>query len=143
MASIFSDFKDYCLDAGGDIIARGHGPSGEVWKVAFEHPLDTSRAIGEVEVRDFALASSSPSRRRWGKRHHLVDPQRKLPAENMLAVYTQAKAAILADIYSTALFAMGYEKAKDMLPSLPVEALLVAPDGRAFQSEGFLGALYS
>jgi thiamine biosynthesis lipoprotein len=130
------------IDAGGDIVARGKQEDDSPWIVAFEHPTDLTRGIGQVEVDGFAVACSSPSRRQWRNRHHLVDPYRALPAENMLAVYTQAPAALLADTYSTALFALGFDRAQDLLPQLPIEAMLVAPDGRVFVSEGFKGTFF-
>lgn len=142
MMSLFSEFQNVCINAGGDIFARGADEKGQPWTVAFEHPENVSQAIGSVDIHDMALACSSPSRRRWRNRHHIVDPQRCLPAEDMLAVYTQAKAGLIADAYSTALFALGYEAAKALLPEISVEAMLVATDGRIFKSEGFQGELF-
>jgi thiamine biosynthesis lipoprotein len=141
MLSKMDGLSNLCIDAGGDIFARGLNADHKPWKIAFEHPSDPEKAIGTVNVDGFALASSSPLRRAWRDRHHLVDPKSAEPAGGMLAVYTQADAALIADAYSTALFAMGYEEAKNALPALPIEAMLVAPDGRVWQSDGFKGEL--
>lgn len=143
MLNACEGFANVFIDAGGDIIARGKQQDDSPWIVAFEHPTDLTRGIGQVEVDGFAVACSSPSRRQWRNRHHLVDPHRALPAENMLAVYTQAPAGLLADTYSTALFALGFERAQELLPQLPIEAMLVAPDGRVFVSEGFKGVFFT
>jgi thiamine biosynthesis lipoprotein len=142
MVAILEGIPNLCVDAGGDIFARGEAEDGKPWKIVFEHPADSSLAIGEVQVDGFALASSSPLRRKWRDRHHLVDPQRGLPAENMLAVYTQAPAALIADTYSTALFALGFDRAQAILPRLPVDALLISPNGDAVKSPGFQGEMY-
>ena len=90
-----------------------------------------------------AVGASSPARRKWRNRHHLVDPIRREPAQGMMGVFTQAETALWADIYSTALFVLGFERAQALLPTLKVEALLVASDGRVFKSEGFRGELYA
>lgn len=142
MLNELADFQHVCIVAGGDLICRGEDENEEGWKVAFEHPTDPRLAIGTVVAKDRALACSSPSRRRWRDRHHLVDPERAQPAENMLAVYTQADAALLADAYATALFVMGFERAQKALPQMPVEALLVSPQGKTYRSEGFEGDLF-
>lgn len=152
MLSFLSDFPNVHLNAGGDLTVRGVNEEGKPWRIVFEHPEDVSRAIGYLDTTSLALACSSPSRRRWktrGKdsaspsdRHHLVDPRTGKPANAMLAVYTQSSSALLADVYSTALFVLGYEEARKLLPTLPVAALLVSPDGKIFRSEGFQGILF-
>lgn len=140
--------RGFCINAGGDLFVQGSDENGEPWRVLFEHPTDTSLAIGEVRLYGpLALAASSPSRRSWKNgektRHHLVDPRSGEPAQNMLAVYTQAPAALLADAYSTALFVLGFEEARALVPQLPLEAMLVGPKGQVWKSEGFRGEFYT
>jgi len=143
MSAILADFPNVCIDAGGDLYARGMHAAGTPWKVVFEHPLDLTMAIGEVSVDGFFLAASNPLKRNWANYHHLVDPHLKKPANNMLAVYTQAKTGLLADAYSTALFVLGFEKAKELLQHIPVEAMLVSPQGEIYRTEGFEGELFT
>lgn len=142
------NLRGFCINAGGDLFVQGSDENGEPWRVLFEHPTDTSLAIGEVRLYGpLALAASSPSRRSWKNgekiRHHLVDPRSGEPAQNMLAVYTQAPAALLADAYSTALFVLGFEAARELVPQLPLEAMLVGPKGELWKSGGFKGELYT
>jgi len=141
MVNQLADFQNVMVNAGGDLFARGQDENGP-WKVALEHPTDLKKGIGVVEVNGFSVGASSPLRRQWRNRHHLVNPQESKPADQMLAVYTQAPAALIADTYSTALFAMGFENAKKNLIDLPVEALLIGPDGTGWMSEGFQGKLF-
>lgn len=143
MLLFLEDFSNVFLDAGGDLYGRGKNEKGEPWKVAFEHPTDISLGIGEVEVDEFFLGASSPSRRKWRDRHHLVNPKKKIPADDMEIVFTQAKKGLLADAFSTALFVMGFEKAKEVMPSLPVEAMIIGKNNEIFRSSGFQGKLYS
>lgn len=142
MAVQLDQFKNICIDAGGDLYARGKSETGEPWKMLFEHPLDPTMAIGEVEVEDFYLAASNPLKRRWKNYHHLVDPKAQRPADQMLAVYTQADNGLLADAYSTALFVMGFDRAKELLSSLPIEATLISPRGEVYHSQGFRGKFF-
>lgn len=140
--------RGFCINAGGDLFIQGSTENGEPWRVLFEHPQDVTKAIGELSLYGpLALASSSPSRRHWKNgektRHHLVDPRTGGPADQMLSVYVQAPAALLADAYSTALFVLGFEAARALVPSLPVQAMLVGPHGELWRSEGFRGELYT
>lgn len=144
MDSFLQDFANVCINAGGDLRVRGNDPDLEKggWRIVFEHPTDITKGIGLVDTSDLALACSSPSRRSWGNKHHLVNALSGEPAADMLAVYTQSASALLADAYSTALFVLGYDKAKDLLPELPVEAMLIGPEGKVYLSAGFQGALF-
>lgn len=142
MLLILQEFPNVFLDAGGDLYGRGKNENGENWRVVFEHPTDTSLVIGETEVDDFFLASSSPSRRFWRNRHHLVDPQKHLPASQMQIVYTQAKKGLLADALSTAFFVSGFSVAKQLSRSVPAETLLLGKDQEIFCTSGFCGMLY-
>ena len=142
MLSFLNGFPNVHLNAGGDLVVRGMNENAEPWRIVFEHPEDPARGIGTVDTTGLALASSSPSRRKWRNRHHLVDPRTGEPAVGMLAVYTQSSSALLADVYSTALFVLGYEEAQKLLPTLPVEAMLVSPEGRIFRSPNFQGVLF-
>lgn len=142
------NLRGFCINAGGDLFVQGSDENGEPWRILFEHPTDTSLAIGEVRLYGpLALAASSPSRRHWKNgekiRHHLVDPRTGEPAQNMLAVYIQAPAALLADAYSTALFVLGFEEAKMLVPQLPLEAMLIGAEGQFWKSEGFKGELFT
>lgn len=147
VAAILAPLENFLIDAGGDLLLRGHDEKAAPWRVAFEHPTDISQAIGLFEGSDLALACSSPSRRHWksssGEKHHLVDPRTGKPAAAMQAVYTQADTALVADAYSTALFVLGFEKACSLLPTLPVEALLVGPQGELFRSSNWKGDLFT
>ena len=141
MCNQLADFTNIMVNAGGDLFAKGQDEDGP-WKVALEHPTDETKAIGIVEVDGFSVGVSSPLRRQWRDRHHLVDPKESQPAGQMLAVYTQADVALIADAYSTALFVLGFEKAATLLPDLPVEALLIGPDGQGWRTDGFKGGLF-
>lgn len=151
MDSFLQDFANVCINAGGDLKVRGQDPDSlrRGWRIVFEHPMDITKGIGLVDTSDLALACSSPSRRSWRDRHHLVDACSGEPATGMMAVYTQSSSALLADAYSTALFALGYEKARELLtgtgglrPLLPVEAMLIGPQGQIYLSAGFQGTLF-
>lgn len=144
VVQVLNGLQSFLIDAGGDLYGRGLDPEGRPWRIAFEHPLDFTQAIGvcEIPFEGLALACSSPNRRRWRDRHHLVNPYNKAPANGMLAVYTQAASALEADAWATALFVMGFESAQKKLLELPLEAMLIAPSGAIFKTANFCGNLF-
>jgi len=88
------------VDASGDILHRG---SNEL-RVALEHPLDSSKAIGVVSVRDQAICASAPNRREWAGLHHILDARTGLPTDRIIATWAIASTALEADGLATVLF---------------------------------------
>lgn len=141
MAKVLEDIPDFFLNAGGDILAKGS--NGDVpWEVFFEHPFEDMKSIGKVEMQFGALAASSPKRRKWRNRHHLVHAGRKKPAEEMAATYVQNVSACVADGYATALFVMGYENAKTFAIEKNIPAFLVSAQGDIFVHPLFEGSFF-
>jgi FAD:protein FMN transferase len=79
--------RDFLLQAGGDIVARGSGPADRPWLVGIEAPPGARHSPPVlIELHDEAVATSSIAVRRWsaadgGVRHHLIDPAAGRPAE--------------------------------------------------------------
>ena len=126
----------YYINAGGDIFARSD-KNQEPWAILLEHPEDSSRAIGKIELNNMSLAGSAPNRRRWGKYHHLINMKTREPAKGVKAIFVIAKTGIEADTYSTALFTAGFEDGILLSRKLPVEVLIVSDTNRMYQSSGF------
>ncbi|MCH8519719.1 MAG: FAD:protein FMN transferase [Nanoarchaeota archaeon] len=127
----------FMISAGGDLYSY-HKDSSKGFIVYLEHPTNEKEQIGIVHVNGFSLASSSSNRRKWDKYHHIVNPKTKEPANEMLSVYIQAQKGIDADSYATALFAMGFEKAKEILLKLDnIEGLLISNNFKIYKTKNF------
>lgn len=124
------------IDAGGDAVLRGSGPTGGRWLVEIEDPARPSRAIATIAVSDAAVATSAANRRRWrvgtSVAHHLIDPRTGVPAETDLAQATVvAPRAELADVLAKVVFLIGERGGRRFLERWPgVGAALVRRDGR-------------
>jgi thiamine biosynthesis lipoprotein len=93
--------REVVVDGSGDIRQHGARPI----RVALEHPVDTTKAIGIVRVKDGAICSSATNRRAWGDGlHHVIDASTGLPTNRVLATWAMAGTALEADGLSTALF---------------------------------------
>ncbi|NKX54544.1 FAD:protein FMN transferase [Arthrobacter sp. E918] len=89
------------VDAGGDMLIR----TGEPVRVALEHPYDSSRAVGVLELADQAVAASAANRRAWGDGlHHVLDAHTGQAVETVVASWATAASALVADGVATGLF---------------------------------------
>lgn len=91
---------NYIVDGSGDIRSHGPGPI----RVALEHPMDVSKAIGVANVSG-AICSSATNRRVWADGlHHVIDATTGLPTYRVIATWAIAATALEADGLATALF---------------------------------------
>ncbi|GAA13619.1 hypothetical protein GOALK_087_00180 [Gordonia alkanivorans NBRC 16433] len=92
---------DFVVDAGGDMVVS---PRTRGLRVALEHPMDPTKAIGVVTLDAGAICASASNRRVWADWHHIVDPRTASPAREVLATWVIAPSAMEADGLATALF---------------------------------------
>lgn len=123
------------IDAGGDLVVRGPGPSGRGWEVDVEDPRDPSATRLTLRVRDRAVSTSAPNRRRWRAggdwQHHLIDPRTQRPSRSDLAQVTVlAGTAEWAEVLAKVVFLLGRAKGRALLATLPeVAAVWVRSSG--------------
>jgi thiamine biosynthesis lipoprotein len=94
-----------CLvNLGGDLFARGPGPTGRGWPVGLGPTV--------VLLRDLGAATSSTRRRRWrfGGRflHHLIDPRTGAPAPVQGEVSVVAASAAAAEVLAKTALLLGH-----------------------------------
>jgi thiamine biosynthesis lipoprotein len=91
---------EFIVDGSGDIRHHGRGRI----RVALEHPLEPTRAIGVARVAG-SICSSATNRRTWGNGlHHVIDATTGLPTTRVIATWAIARTALEADGLATALF---------------------------------------
>ena len=132
----------FMIQAGASsVLARGStSPDAAGWVVGLGHPLREGKRVGEIRLRDRALATSGSAKqffRHQGRRYsHILDPRTGRPAEGVLSATVLAPTAAEADAVSTALFVMGPEAAVEYCRSRPeIAAVLVCPDRAAREVE--------
>ncbi|MBE5866791.1 MAG: FAD:protein FMN transferase [Lachnospiraceae bacterium] len=130
------------LDLGGNVQVLGSKPDGSPWKVAVRNPLDTSTAIGVLEISDKAVITSGSYERYFeenGKRYwHILDPKTGYPADKgLVSVTVVGESGVRCDGLSTALFVMGKKNAVEFWRSAgDFEMLLVTEGGELYITEG-------
>jgi FAD:protein FMN transferase len=129
---------DFMLHGGqSSILARGsRGPAvGQGWWVGLRNPLRPDERLGEIRLRNRALATSGSGKQFFfhdGRRYgHILDPRTGCPAEGVLSSTVLAATAAEADALSTAMFVMGIEPALDYCQAHPeLGAVLIAPGAK-------------
>lgn len=115
--------RDFMVEAGGEVRARGTNAEGRPWRIGIERPDREKReALLVVPLADLSMATSGDYRiffEHEGRRYsHEIDPATREPARGDLASVSVACADCgRADALATALFVMGarrgYEWAAD------------------------------
>jgi thiamine biosynthesis lipoprotein ApbE len=123
---------EFLIEVGGELLAAG------TWQVGVEDPMNPGRKLDTPELKDRALAVSGlyRARRRLEGRetNHILSPRTGKPVTptlEMAAVY--APNCVLADGWSTALMAAGFEKAKRIAERERLEVILVTTDGKVWR----------
>jgi thiamine biosynthesis lipoprotein len=111
--------KNYVVELGGEVRARGKRPDGRGWQVGIEKPQSSPDAAREIQtlvsLNDSGMSTSGNFRKRRvqdGKvSAHILDPKTGRPALNsVISVSVLAADAATADGYATALVVMGLDE---------------------------------
>lgn len=143
--------KNYLVDTGGEIMARGTKPNGQPWIVGIEKPADNwdSEQVvhTRIALRDKGLVTSGSTRKyveRNGKRYsHCIDPNTGYPVEHqVLSVTVMANSSVWADALASICMVMGMEKSLPLIESMDdVEAYYIYVNENneleTFATEGF------
>lgn len=92
--------KRFLINGSGDIFYKGDG---QPIQVALEHPTDSNKAAGMLEIRQGALAASGIGKRDWGAYHHVLDPTTLSSPREILGTWAVADTALEADVMATCL----------------------------------------
>jgi FAD:protein FMN transferase len=127
---------DFLLHGGNSsVLARGaHGSlsSERGWSVGVRDPLHPDRRLGEITLKDRALATSGSGTQFFihdGRRYgHILDPRSGWPAEGVLSVSVLAPTAASADALSTAFYVLGPQQSQEYCAAHPeVAAVMLCP----------------
>ena len=143
--------KNYLVDTGGEIMARGEKPNDQPWIVGIEKPAenwDSEQVVHtRIALRDKGLVTSGSTRKyveRNGKRYsHCIDPKTGYPVEhNVLSVTVLAENSVWADALASICMVMGLEKSLPLIESIDgVEAYYIYVNEQnaleTFATDGF------
>lgn len=135
----------FLINGGGDIYFTSK--EGETKKFALESPFGENEMIGTINIRNAAIACSSPVRRTWldteNRRnlHHLIDANSGENNPDIASVFTYGENSLQTDIGSTAIFISEPSLVKSIAEKLNINFLVIFSDGNYFKSPGYPGVM--
>jgi FAD:protein FMN transferase len=142
-------FRNFAIDAGGDLYLSGSNPEGDPWYVGIRHPRRDDELIASLRVSNQAVCTSGDyecripggdsghnGARRGSSRHHILDPRTGASAKSVASATVVASGAMLADALATAAFVLGPEAGIQLLTRSGVEGLIVTPELERYETGG-------
>jgi thiamine biosynthesis lipoprotein len=125
-------FRDYAIDAGGDLYLGGSNPEGLAWSIGIRHPRQDNAVIESISVSNRAVCTSGD----YERGSHILDARTGSPAEDAVSATVVAPNAMLADALATAAFILGPVEGIRLLDRMGLEGLIVSPALERFATEG-------
>ena len=125
--------ESFCINAGGDVVARGRPTPDSPWRVGIRHPVEVDRLAAVVAVEDLAVATSGE----YERGAHIVDPHTGRAPAGLLSVTIVGPDLATADAYATAAFAMGADGPGWTATLDGYDAMCVTSDHRVLSTPGF------
>ncbi|HEX9096411.1 MAG TPA: FAD:protein FMN transferase [Candidatus Dormibacteraeota bacterium] len=95
--------RNFCVNAGGDVVCRGEPEPGRAWRIGIRHPREAGAVAAVVHGHDLAVATSGT----YERGDHIVDARSGMPTRTLLSLTVAGPSLTMADAYATAGFAMG------------------------------------
>jgi thiamine biosynthesis lipoprotein len=132
--------RNYLVDIGGEVRARGVNDRGVPWRIGVEVPDPSARGLVQeaLPLKDLSLATSGDYRNFFeadGVRYsHTIDPRTGYPIPQRVASVTVAhREALWADAWATAMNVLGPEAGLALAERQTLPVLFILYDGEGFE----------
>jgi thiamine biosynthesis lipoprotein len=136
-------FRDFAIDAGGDLYLGGLNERGVPWSVGIRHPRNEGELIASLRVSNQAVCTSGDYERQAPSgaagdsgEHHILDPRTGASPRTVASATVVASGAMLADALATAAFVLGPEDGIELLNRVGVDGLIVTPGLERYETRG-------
>ena len=126
-------WRNYAINAGGDMRLRGGALPALYWRVGIQHPNERQQVVAVVAGDDLAVATSGA----YARGDHVLDPHTHRPPEGVLSVTITGRDLATADAYATAAFAMGTKGPHWTARLRDYEAMTILADGTSLRTPAF------
>lgn len=128
-------FRNYYIEAGGDIQTSGVNENGKPWRIGIRNPFRTAGIIKVLAVSDLGIATSGTYER--GK--HIYNPMEgNDSAEEIVSLTVIGPDIYEADRFATAAFAMGKPGIRFIGGLKRFEGYMIDRNGMATYTSGFM-----
>jgi len=130
-------FRDFAIDAGGDLYLGGLNPQGDPWCVGIRHPRNAGEVIDRLRVSNQAVCTSGDyERQALNGANHILDPRAGASAQDVASATVVASGAMLADALATAAFVLGPDHGIQLLNRLGVDGMILTPELKRYETRG-------
>lgn len=127
-------YRNFYVDAGGDIEAVGRNDQGQDWRVGIRNPFNMDEIVKVLAVSDCGVATSGT----YIRGQHIYNPVTGAESIDEIASLTVVAANVYeADRFATAAFAMGRDGIMFIEHLEGFEGYLIDRDGMATLTSGF------
>ncbi len=126
-------FRNFMIDAGGDLYLGGLNSVDLPWSVGIRHPRIDDQLIESIRVSGQAVCTSGD----YERNRHILDPRTGTEVTGVASVTVVAPTAILADALATAAFVLGPVDGIALLDRMDVNGLIITPELERFATRGF------
>ncbi|WP_093186735.1 FAD:protein FMN transferase [Sanguibacter gelidistatuariae] len=117
--------RNFCLNAGGDVVTHGEPEPGRPWRTGVRDPGDPRRVVAVVEQHDGAVATSGT----YERGAHVWDGRTGGPARTLVAATVVADSLTTADVLATCVLVLGPEGVAWAIGQGARDAFAVLPGG--------------
>ncbi len=127
-------FKNFYIDAGGDIQVHGRNSEGKTWSVGIRNPFNQKEVVKVLYVRSEGVATSGT----YIRGQHIYNPKkRNKPIVDIASITVIGLNIYEADRFATAAFAMGSRGIAFIEKLLGFEGYMIDKNGTATMTTGF------
>ena len=133
-ADLLQGLPDWCLNVGGDLVARGHDADGRPWVAGIVDPDDQHQLVSQALLTEELPAVATSGTALRGE--HIW----RLPQEHQFRQVTvQARDIVTADVLATAIMAGGRQTLQQMQTEHQLEVLAFGQTGEVGATPAFRG----
>jgi thiamine biosynthesis lipoprotein len=129
-------FRNFAIDAGGDLYLSGCNPQGKPWSAGIRHPRRRGDLVDCVRISDRAVCTSGD----YERGPHILDPRSGCAATGVASATVVAPSAMLADALATAAFVLDPRASILLLSRMGVGGIIVTAGLEIFRTPGLCRA---
>jgi thiamine biosynthesis lipoprotein len=126
-------FRNFYVDAGGDVQTSGKNADGKKWRVGIKNPFNPKEIVKTVHASGEGVATSGT----YIRGEHIYNPKTGLPARDIVSLTVVGPNIYEADLFATPAFAMGHDGINFIERQAGLEGYMIDKDGVATMTSGF------
>ncbi len=126
-------YKNFYIEAGGDIQVFGKNQKGEKWRVGIRNPFNKKEVIKVIFLTDGGVATSGE----YERGEHIYNPHSKTIQKEIVSITVVSSNILNADRFATAAFVMGNKGITFLEKQKNLEGYMINSKGVATFTSGF------